>query len=731
VRRRTPGVGHDVGIDVASNGDAPPCAISVVIPTKDRPQLLARCVQGVLAACDATRRRCEVLVVDDASTPPVAEIDDERVHVLRTTGVGPSRARNRGIAAASAPVVAFTDDDVEVDVEWLVQALATLDSSPSAAGVTGRTDSPPFDPLYEHSVFDHDGGSYLTCNVAYRTSALRAVGGFDRQFPHAAHEDRDLAWRVRASVGEVAYNPAMRVVHPGRPFAARQWDRRGRLVVDDWLLLRRFPEAKASRLPVRVAPLASMLRRWWSIARGDGGIDGSPRRAARWARLTAGQFVVASWVVATQWRHHKDRSTVPAPGLERAGLRIAYVGPVPNPVAGGAPGVAGLLLGALARRGASIDCFVAMSRETDPLGELAGVAGIEVVAAHSGFGFERWYSRDRLTKMASHQVASALARRRLAATLAARHRAVPYDVVYQCSNIESFGVPPERRRPPLVLHPSVHAAGELRWMREERVLSSGLEGVWRPMLVRAWLAARSARQGRDARRADRVLAISPGFRRDLVSDYGLDPARVTVVPNCIDLERFAGASSELAEGAPASVVSVGRLTVRKGLEDVVALSHALRDLAGRIEVVVVGAPSLWSDYSALLEDLDELIGRSVGHLGRDEVARLVARALCLVQLSRYEPFGLTVAEALACGTPVIVTPAVGAAQGLPADVARVVEPGDVAAVATAVRELLSLSGDEREFLAARCRAEAKRFSPDVVAPLLEAELLAAAHPKVS
>jgi glycosyltransferase involved in cell wall biosynthesis len=407
---------------------------------------------------------------------------------------------------------------------------------------------------------------------------------------------------------------------------------------------------------------------------------------------------------------------------------------VPNPAAGGAPGVAGLLLAELARSGSSIDCYVALNRESDGPGALAEVPGIQVVAAHSSFGFERWYSRDRLTKMASHQLASAIARRRLAATLAARHGAVPYDVIYQCSNIESFGVPARRKgRPPLVVHPSVHAAGELRWMREERLISAALEGAWRPMLVRAWLLARSTRQRRDARRADRVLAISPAFRRDLVSDYGLDPARVAVVPNCIDLERFHVATRTGAHEAPspASVVSVGRLTVRKGLEDVVGLSHALRDLAGRVEVLVVGAPSLWSDYSAMLEDLDEAVGRAVGHLGRDEVAELVARSVCLVQLSRYEPFGLTVAEALACGTPVIVTPAVGAAQGLPEDVARVVEPGDVAAVASAVRELLSLSVDERSFLAARCRTEAERFSPVAVAALLEAELRATAQSKVS
>lgn len=720
------------GIDVASGpaqASVDGTHVTVVIPTKDRPALLARCLARVLAACDAAGAPTEVVVVDDGSTPPVIVPDDPRVHVVRTEGVGPSRARNLGIAAAHGDIVAFTDDDVVVDSQWLTAALAVLDGDERAAGVTGRTDSPRFDPLYEHSVFDHDGGSFLTCNVAYRRDALEAVGGFDRQFPHAAHEDRDLAWRVRDTVGPVRFADAMRVVHPGRPFTARQWDRRGRLVVDDWLLLRRFPGAKASRLPVRVAPLASMARRWGSIARAEPAVWRSPRRAARWARLASGQFAVAAVIVATQWRHHKARSVAPTPGLARPGLRVAYVGPVPNPAADGAPGVAGQLLGELSARGWTIDCYVAMGAESDVPGALGDLEGVELVVGTTRFRYERWYSKQRLTKMATSQASLALARRRLAGTLAARHRAVPYDLIYQFSAIESFGVPSSAaRRPPLVMHPSVHAAGELHWMREERALALGLEGRVRPAAVRAWLAMRAMRQRRDAQRADLVLALSHAFAHELIADYGLDPSRVAVVPNCIDIDRFA----PVEDPSPHTVLSAGRLTVRKGLEDVVALSGALRDLDGKVELVVAGGPSLWSDYSALLRMLDAGVARAVGRIERDEMRELVAHSLCLVQLSRYEPFGLTVAEALSCGVPVIVTPAVGAAEGLGDDVAAVVDPGDTEAAAAAVRRLLALGADERAFLKARCRAEAEaRFSPRVVADALAAALTAAAQQKVS
>ncbi len=145
----------------------------------------------------------------------------------------------------------------------------------------------------------------------------------------------------------------------------------------------------------------------------------------------------------------------------------------------------------------------------------------------------------------------------------------------------------------------------------------------------------------------------------------------------------------------------------------------------RVRLRVIGSPSLWSDYQRALDRADSRTLVREGARSRHEVFAEVGGSLALLQLSRYEPFGLTVAESLALGVPVIVTPAVGAAEDVAADVCVRVEPGDIGGLREAVLTLCSLREDERMLLAYRCRKEAERlFRPSVVADQLEAAFAA-------
>ena len=81
----------------------------------------------------------------------------------------------------------------------------------------------------------------------------------------------------------------------------------------------------------------------------------------------------------------------------------------------------------------------------------------------------------------------------------------------------------------------------------------------------------------------------------------------------------------------------------------------------------------------------------------------------MLQASKYEPFGLTVAEGLACGLPVVGTSEVGAIEGVDRAVVAEVAPGDVAAMADAIERLIGELETDGAALRATARREAERL----------------------
>lgn len=387
-------------------------------------------------------------------------------------------------------------------------------------------------------------------------------------------------------------------------------------------------------------------------------------------------------------------------------LRVAWIGPAPTE-RGGVPGVATILLAELADAGLEIDCYTTASLERLPPSLLAR-PNLRVFRRRPAWAWGRWYSSAEvsLTTFVSLQLSRAGAQLLLARSLAERHRSLPYDVVYQFSQIELLGLRLLRARlPPIVLHPQVHAAGELRWLRAEAILSHRCEPRWRHDLAVGLMRVRAATQRRDLRLAARVIAPSALFAEQLVADCDLERERVRSIPDPIDLERFAPADRPLI--GPLTVLFVSRLAVRKGVEVVVELSRRLAELAAEIRFVVVGHPSLWSDYRGLLDDLDPAVGEFRGQLSTDEVAVLMRESAVLIAPSRYEPFGLTVAEALASGLPVVASDAIGAAEAIDSPAVELFAAGDVDSAEAALRHMLGRVRRDREAVstggAAGCR----------------------------
>jgi GT2 family glycosyltransferase len=180
--------------------------VSVVIATHDRPEQLRLCLESVLATQHPDLR---VIVVDNApsstATRDMVRRDFPAVTYVREDVAGLARAHNRGLQHVSTPLVAFTDDDVVVDPCW-VRHLAQQFSSPRVGCVTGLIwpaeletaaqatieahggfgkgfttrafdldGSRPDDPLFPYAAGVFGSGA----NMAFRTDALRGLGGFD------------------------------------------------------------------------------------------------------------------------------------------------------------------------------------------------------------------------------------------------------------------------------------------------------------------------------------------------------------------------------------------------------------------------------------------------------------------------------------------------------------------------------------------------------------------------
>lgn len=215
-------------------------AVSVIVPTYRRDDLLDRCL-AALAAQDHDPATYEVIVCDDAASDTTRRLvaawaarSRAAVRYLPVCGThGPAAARNRGWRAARGAIIAFTDDDCVPQPDWLragLHAFAGCGATPLAGGgadgpvigVCGRivVPLPPVPTDYERDAAGLAGAEFATANCFYRRDALAAVGGFDERFTAAWREDADLFFALLERGCRVARAPGAVVVHPVRP---AQW----------------------------------------------------------------------------------------------------------------------------------------------------------------------------------------------------------------------------------------------------------------------------------------------------------------------------------------------------------------------------------------------------------------------------------------------------------------------------------------------------------------------------
>ena len=181
-------------------------AISVIIPTYNRPEGLKRCLTSLLLQdIDVP---WEIVVVDDGSKtdlfPIIEELNtSEIIHFHRQENAGPAKARNKGVEMAGGEYIAFTDDDCAPLPNWLSTHYKHLQKGTITGGKTingvdknlySESCQVLLDFIYQF-LGDTKMSFFTSNNFAMDRQTFLEVGGFDESFPTSAGEDRELCVR--------------------------------------------------------------------------------------------------------------------------------------------------------------------------------------------------------------------------------------------------------------------------------------------------------------------------------------------------------------------------------------------------------------------------------------------------------------------------------------------------------------------------------------------------------
>jgi cellulose synthase/poly-beta-1,6-N-acetylglucosamine synthase-like glycosyltransferase len=266
-----------------------PTTSTVVICTRNRPALLQKCLDAV---CSLNPSPTEILVIDnsegDDATRKVAKNHHARYSIEPATGL--SRARNRGLRESQTEIVAFIDDDVIPEPDWLANLVAPF-SDPETGATTGRVITPDsrageesckprsIDNRHPHWVeIAAFGGLGFGANMAFRRHALPSGRFFDERLGRGApfeiaEESYAFVWLLSRG-HRVEYVPSAAVHHP--PLSRNAIEREARNSFSYWLLLlSEFPQQRSNLIRFLFRRLRGKPLDWPRNTQGPGEIVSS------------------------------------------------------------------------------------------------------------------------------------------------------------------------------------------------------------------------------------------------------------------------------------------------------------------------------------------------------------------------------------------------------------------------------------------------------------------------
>jgi glucosyl-dolichyl phosphate glucuronosyltransferase len=696
--------------------------VSVVLCTYNRSKSLQTALESVAASRMPNEVDWEVLVVDNNSKDNTREVVEEfsrlnpRFRYLFETQQGLSNARNAGIRAANGDVIAFVDDDVTVDPDWLHSLTAPLQDS-RWAGAGGRIRAQEALELPKWLRLEGPfamGGSIAALfdrgeqprelreppygtNMAYRKCMFAKYGYFRADLGRSSNnmigkEDTEFGERLLRSGEHVWYAPSAVVFHPilqerlTRQYFLAWWFGCGQSMIRQ-----QGPQAGKWGIPQYVLTsgmVAISALRWFRT------IDPVERFFWKcWTSMYAGK--------ATE-NYRQSRSAISAPDdpeIDTSSSNVSEAVPLAAKAATKTKRIL-FVTRTYEYGGAEKHLIDLLERMRQPALQIT-------VACFAGDPFTERLNRDSNVEVQT------------SATM-------PSSLVGWRSFFRSAGAD-------AVVF--VHAwSCNLHWIAP---IGAWLAGVPRRYAIQHLVIPEGRKKTLFARIRRRITAhlnltisgatfhrticVSDAVKKALVEDYRYPARTMKTIHNGVSLSQFVPAPEEglrIREEYGVHpdeflLVCVARLTEQKGIDTLLAAMAKVRQAGTSCKCIIVGAGPLREELSRQSQQLG-LNGHVVFAGFRHDVRPYLHAASALVMTSRREGLPLVILEAMACGLPCVVTDVGGNREAVVDKVTGFVVPAESVDAAAEAVSFLASHPEERVRMSQAALARARqRFDIEI------------------
>lgn len=289
-----------------------------------------------------------------------------------------------------------------------------------------------------------------------------------------------------------------------------------------------------------------------------------------------------------------------------------------------------------------------------------------------------------------------------------RHTQGQYDIIFDNQSLSS-GMLKAARGLKLPIAAMIHHP----ITQDRRLAIEAAPNQSHRMLVRRWYSFHHM-QIKVARRIAHITCPSEHAKADIAAEFEVDPGRIHPIPIGVDQSAFCPAPGA-TRNRYRIVTTASADTPLKGLHILIEAYQRILATTPEAELVVIGTLRNGLARNTLRDlGLEERV-QFKSDLSREQMAQEFRTAWVAVTPSFYEGFGLPAAEAMSCGTPVVVTDG-GALPEVAGSAGIIVPKGDPEALAAAIGRLLKDPSHHAE-VAAACRARAEaRFNWNRIAP---------------